>query len=106
MPKPRKVKIERLHPIVCSIDLTWAEADTIFFSVLAREKSIFRSGNERTVKLLKRLWKNVRPRTKEEVLWNVHFRNRMEEWGVSYAQDLIDLDIPEDITDDEDEDDE
>lgn len=102
----RKVKARRLYPVVCNIDLSYADSDEIFFAVLRQERSIFRQGNEDRAGLLRRLWKHVRPRTKEEALWNENFRARMDEWGVSYEQDLIDLDIPEDITEDDDEDDE
>lgn len=105
MGKTRKVKIEKLDPFVCNMDLSWQDADTIFFSVLVREYSIFRKANEDRARLLKRLWDIVSPNTKYEALWDENFRTKMDMWCISYEQDLIDLDIPEDITDDEDDED-
>lgn len=54
-----------------------------------------------TTELIKRLWGEVIDRRKEEALWSIPFRERMDAWGVAYKEDMIRIGVPETMDDEE-----
>ncbi|CAI3207764.1 hypothetical protein [Clostridium neonatale] len=72
----------------------------LFNGLLALPKSILIIENEEREKLLNYLWTLVDDRTKYEALWNNDFRkNVLNNWNISYEEDLIRLNIPKGLED-------
>lgn len=72
----------------------------LFNGLLALPKSILIIENEEREKLLNYLWTLVDDRTKSEALWNKDFRkNVLNNWNISYEEDLIRLNIPKCLED-------
>lgn len=90
----------KLYNDVIDLKLERCEIFSLFNSLLIREKSIFKTANERTVKLLNKLWIEVDDRNKSEALWNDGFRNLLDKWEVEYMEDLKRLEIPLILEDD------
>ena len=69
--------------------------------LVIQERSILNRQNQQLEELAKTLWKEVSDRHKVECLWHKGFRGRLDCWNVDYKDDLIRLEVPEILEDDE-----
>lgn len=54
-----------------------------------------------TTSLLCRLWIEVKDRRKEEALWSMSFRAKLDSWNIPYKEDMIRIGVPEIVEDEE-----